>query len=366
MGDTGVLVATHLVRRADVVAVATRPALVSGQELGNRLADPERWRANFLLPFSRFRRMDRVRTIHGHVTGVDLDAAAVTIERADGTTTTEAFDALVLATGCTNGFWRHARVQSLDEVDADLASVASRLDAAHTIAIVGGGATGVSAAANLAGVHPDKEVHLFHSGAEPLPGYHPKTRRRIVAELQRAGVHLHPGHRAALPEGFTADELTSGPIEWATGQEPFTADVTLWALGRVRPNTAGFPPELLDEHGFVRVDEHLRVPGRRDVFAVGDVAASDPHRSSARNWGYLLVAHNVKAHLAGRDAKLRRYKAPRYRWGSIIGTREDGMLVFQPNGSAFRVPRWAVQPLLFRLYLHLGLYGGLRSDRPGR
>lgn len=364
MGDTGVLVATHLVRRAGVVGIATRPALVSGQELGNRLADPEGWRANFLIPFSRFRRMDRVRTVHGRLTGVDLDGKTVDVERADGTMTTEPYDVLVIATGCTNGFWRHARVQDLGEVEADMVATAAQLDAARTIAIVGGGPTGVSVAANLAGAHPDKDVHLFHSGDEPLPGYHPKTRSRIVQELQRAGVHVHPGHRAAVPEGFTGAELTTGPVEWTTGQEPVHADVTLWALGHVTPNTGGLPAELLDELGFVRVDEYLRVPGRPNLFAVGDVAATDPNRSSARNRGYLLVAHNVKAHLAGRDGRLRRYKAPRYRWGSVLGTRDDGMLVFQPNGSAFRVPRWAVQPLLFRLYLHLGLYGGLRRSDP--
>jgi hypothetical protein len=36
------------------------------------------------------------------------------------------------------------------------------------------------------------------------------------------------------------------------------------------------------------------------------------------------------------------------------------MTVFQPNGKAFTVPKWAVQPLLFRLYLHQIMYGGLR------
>ena len=41
MGDTGVLVSTHLGRSFDVIGVSTKPALVSEQELGTRLADPE-------------------------------------------------------------------------------------------------------------------------------------------------------------------------------------------------------------------------------------------------------------------------------------------------------------------------------------
>ena len=358
MGDTGILVAIHLRRRFQVTGIATRPALLSGQELGNRLADPTHWRRNFLIPFPSFKRLDDVTVLHGRIAAVDEAGCAVTVERADGTETTEPYDVLVIASGATNGFWRHDRVEDLTQVERSLADVTTQIDAAATIAVVGGGATGVSAAMNLARRHPHKAVHLFVSGDQPLPGYHPRVRTRMANDLAAAGVHVHPGHRAAVPDGFLGDRLTTTPSEWSTGQGPFSADVVLWALGRVRPNNGFIPPEMLDEHGFVRVDEHLRVPGHPNVYAVGDVAASDPHRSSARNWGYLVVARNIRAQFG--HGKPRRYKAPPTRWGSIAGLQDDGLTVFQPNGKAFTVPKWAVQPLLFRLYLHQILYGGLR------
>lgn len=361
LGDTGVLVAAHLGRRVDVVGVSTKTALVSGQELGNRLADPEHWRQNFLIPLPSFRRLDRVLTLHGRITAVDADRSEVHVDLADGRTAVAPYDVLVIASGVTNGFWRQDRVEALDAVEGGMAEIAAQIDAADSLAVVGGGATGVSAAANLARRHPAKEIHLFFSQDEPLPGYHPKVRRRIVAELGRAGVHLHPGHRAVIPSGFRADRLTTGAVEWSTGQEPFEAGRTLWAVGAVRPNTGFLPPDMLDERGFVRVDEHLRVPGHPNVFAVGDVAASDPNRSSARNWGYLLVAHNVRRLLRGREGRMRRYSAPPHRWGSVLGLQDDGMVVFQPDGRSFRVPRWAVQPLLFRFYMHAVMYGGLRE-----
>ncbi|MCB1248398.1 MAG: hypothetical protein KDB36_03260, partial [Acidimicrobiales bacterium] len=97
-------------------------------------------------------------------------------------------------------------------------------------------------------------------------------------------------------------------------------------------------------------------------FAVGDVAASDPNRSSARNWGFLVVAANVRA-LASGKRRLRRFSAPSQRWGSILGAQSDGLLVFQPDGKAMRVPRPLVQPLLFDLYLHALLYRGVRHRR---
>ncbi len=361
LGDTGVLVAVNLAKGLDVTAVGTRPALVSGQELGNRVADPEGWRTNYLLPLRRFRRLDRVQVLHGRIAAVDLDGRLVTVDGADGATTTVPYDALVIATGVSNGFWRNDAVEDLATVEDAVDRVAARIAAAGTVAVVGGGATGVSAAYNLARRRPDQEVHLFFPRDEPLPQHHPGTRRRIVDQLEAVGVRLHPGHRADLADEFTGDELTTDPIEWTSGQAPFSADLVLWAVGRLRPNTGFLPTELLDEHGFVRVDEHLQVPGHPEVFAVGDVAATDPNRSSARNWGHRIVTRNVAVALGGRGRRSA-FRPPRHRWGSVTGIQDDGLVVFQPNGRAFRVPRWAVQPLLFRFFTRTLLYRGLRRE----
>ena len=97
------------------------------------------------------------------------------------------------------------------------------------VLVIGGGATGVSVADNLAR-RGGSDVHLFHSGEQPLPGYHPRARSWIVRRLTDDGVTLHPDHRAVMPPGFAGDRLTTEPIEWSTGQPPFTADVALWAV----------------------------------------------------------------------------------------------------------------------------------------
>ena len=40
------------------------------------------------------------------------------------------------------------------------------------------------------------------------------------------------------------------------------------------------------------------------------------------------------------------FTPPKYRWGSIVGLQDDGMVIHQPNGKAVRVPRWAAQRVL--------------------
>lgn len=362
LGDVGILAAIRLAKHFDVVGVSVKPGLVSGQELGVRLARPRDWARDYWIPFDRFRRLDRVRIIQGALTEVDLAARTVCGRGDDGETFVEAYDALVISTGVSNGFWRRPTMQSAAEIGADLTASHDRLAAARSVIVVGGGAAAVTSAVNLATTWPDKRIDLFFPGDRALGDYHPRAWRRIHGRLTDLRVGLHPGHRAALGDGFAGDQITSGTVEWSTGQPPASADAVLWAIGRVQPNTDWLPRELLDENGFVRVAAGLQVPGHRSVFAAGDVAATDPLRSSARNRGDALVAHNVRAELAGR--RFRTYRAPGRRWGSVLGIQPNGLEVFLPTGQAFRLPSWPVQRLVMPLVVRWGMYGGVRENHP--
>jgi NADH dehydrogenase FAD-containing subunit len=364
-GDTGLLVAIHLASDCQVVGVSPKPCLLSGQELGNRLTRPEAWKQDYLMEFGRYKKLDDVRTIQGSIAKIDTKKQCVHVDLPDGAEQVEAYDALVISSGVTNGFWRNDALESMKDIVDGISRVAERMAEADEIAIVGGGATGVSVAANLSERYPEKILHLFHSRGQPLPGYHPKVRNRLQAHLERVGVGLHSNHRAVVPESFGCDQLTTDVVEWSTGQPPFKADLTLWAVGNTRPNNAFIPVEMLDEAGFVKVDDTLRIPGHANVFAVGDIAASDANRSSARNWGYRLVAHNVRCYLRGDEKGMKRYEPPAYRWGSILGVQENGLQVFQANGGSFRFPRWAVDRVLFPLAVRRAIYKGVRGATGG-
>jgi NADH dehydrogenase FAD-containing subunit len=362
LGDSGVLTAIRLARHAEVIGISAKPALVSGQELGWRLSRPHDWaRANWI-PFDRFRGLDRVRTVHGTLTGLDLAARSVLVRHDDGSSSAETYDALVISTGVTNGFWRQPDFQSADEIGAALRSAHDRLAEAGSVIVVGGGAAAVSSAANVARTWPSKRVDLYFPGERALLQHHPRAWERVERRLGEVGVVLHPGHRAVIPDGFACDQITNQPVEWSTGQPPASADAVLWAIGRVRPNTDWLPAELLDDHGFVRVTPELRVPSHPGVFAVGDVAATDPLRTSARNRADGLLAHNVRADFEGRP--LRSYRPPKRRWGSVLGPQRDGLEVFAPNGRAFRFPAWSFDRLLMPVIVRWGIYRGVRENRP--
>lgn len=361
LGDSGLLTAIKLAKAEDVevVGISSKPGLVSGQELGWRLSRPGHWAKHNWITFDRYRGLDRVRTVHGELTSADLADATVTVRGADGVESTEEFDALVISTGVSNGFWRQPTMQTAAEIDADIGRAHDRLAAASSVIVIGGGAAAVSSAANIALTWPDTRVDLYFPGERALTGHHPRAWARVAQRLADAGVTLHPGHRAVLPPAFTGAEITADPVEWSTGQPPASADAVLWTVGLVRPNTGWLPADVLDDDGFVRVTPELRVPGHDRVFAIGDVAATDPLRSSARNRADGLLAHNIVAGFAGKP--LKSYRPPRSRWGSVLGIQRDGLEVFAPNGRAFRFPAWSFERVLMPWIVRRGIYRGIRS-----
>lgn len=362
LGDSGLLTAIQLARAdrgLELVGISSKPALVSGQELGIRLARPDDWRRDYLVGFDRYRRLQGMRVVHGSLTGLDPDARTVAVTRPDGTSYDEPYDVLVISTGVSNGFWRRPGLETADEVEQGLYAAHERLASASTIAVVGGGAAAVSSALNLARSLRDAQVGLWFPGERALPTHHGKVWADVGRALAELGVEVHPGHRAVVPEGFDLDEITAGPVAWSTGQEPVEADAVLWAIGRVRPNTDWLPPSMLDEHGFVTVGRDLRVSGAPGVWAIGDVAATDPLRSSARNRADKLLARNIVADLAGEP--LKDFRFAKRRWGSVVGVQPEGVDIYLPSGQKIRFPGWTARVVMQDLIARRVIYGGIRK-----
>jgi len=357
-GDTGLLVAAHLRGQYDVTAISTKPMLVSGQELGARLSNLEAWKSNYLMPFAGFKRLDQVDIRHGKAVSIQSDDNQITYVSSNGNETTLTYDALVLATGTINGFWRDADLKTADDIQAELSNHKALIEAASTIAIIGAGPTGVSSASNIKENFPDKEVHLFLRGNSILPGYHPKSQTFVTQKLHAQNMHIHYEHHV-LRLKDREKNLQAGTVQFSSGQPDFRADCIIWATGISQPNSEFISRDLLDEDGFVRVNPYLQSPERENIFAIGDIAASDPNRSSARNMGAQKLAKNIDAFLSGKPYKMKPFAAPKHRWGSILGIQNEGMRIFTPKGSNVRVKPWSVRHILFPIFVDRMIYRGI-------
>jgi NADH dehydrogenase FAD-containing subunit len=88
------------------------------------------------------------------------------------------------------------------------------------------------------------------------------------------------------------------------------ADIWFRAFG-VRAHSeylgGGALADRRDERGYIRVDEHLRVVGETQTFALGDLADADRDMAGIANAQAAVVAANVRALITG-TAKLTSYQ----------------------------------------------------------
>ena len=176
-----------------------------------------------------------------------------------------------------DAIWLRNRV--LHQLDA--AESARDLDQRRrllTFTFIGGGYAGVEALAELESMARDAVKRyptlsiadfrwvLVEAQDTLLPGLHPKLARFTEKVLRRRGIEVQLDTRleSCIDQRI---ELSGGRIA------PYASDTIVWTAGqRPAPLAAewGLPT---NDRGFVPVDDHMRVEGRNDLYAVGDFAA---------------------------------------------------------------------------------------------
>ena len=200
-------------------------------------------------------------------TGSLVDASAHHVRVSDGTELQG--DALILATGSVPrplpGLdFDGLRILSSDHV-LELEEVPGR------VAIIGAGAVGCEFASLLADL--GSEVTLLEALGRVLPGTDADVSEVLARSFAKRGISTHTGVRVTSIEGTR--ELTVG-FDGPDGAHSVTVDKVIVSIGR-DPRSANIGLEgsgiEVDEHGYIRVDDHQRtaVP---EVYAVGDVIAT--------------------------------------------------------------------------------------------
>ncbi|MDF3058389.1 MAG: pyridine nucleotide-disulfide oxidoreductase [Rariglobus sp.] len=237
-----------------------------------------------------FSDQENVTTLMDDVKRVDLDARRVELGHGSPLT----YDYLVIGLGARTGYFghdewiRHAPgLKTLAEAThlrrelllaferAETASDPAERDRLLNFVVVGGGPTGVETAGALAElarrvlvddfrrIDPGRaHVHLIEAAPKLLTMFTPEQSDYTRRRLEKMGVTVHLN--------APVSEVGKGYV--VAGGKRFESSVTIWAAGvegsPVTRTLAGAP---LDRGGRVQVSPDLSLPGRREVFAAGDV-----------------------------------------------------------------------------------------------
>lgn len=227
------------------------------------------------------------RVLMAEVTAIDRNRRVVV--HSEGETR---FDSLVIATGATHAYFGHneweqyaSGLKTLEDATAMRSRILRAFEEAEatdddvereswmTIAIVGGGPTGVEMAGSLAEltrrtlakefrqIDPTTARIVLVEARKVLGEFPGVLQEAAVDSLRRLGVEVVLGQSVT---GIDADGLR-------LGDTVLRSKTVVWAAGVKASPAAAWLGVEADSVGRIVVDDHCRVPGWDNVFAIGDV-----------------------------------------------------------------------------------------------
>ncbi len=305
-------------------------------------------------------KQSNVRFLKGIVTAIDHDAKVLSLHG----DVSVSYDHLVLANGVTTNFFGtpgaeeyalplYKRSQALevrDRMFANLEEFAiNGQDEDLRIIVVGGGATGVETAGAFAEfrnndmptTYPELDrnrihITLLEMAPAVLGPFHEKLRDYAKKSLEKRKVdlRLNTAVKEVREDGVLVEHegeeefLPAGIVVWATG---VTAHPTVldWNV----PQGRG---------GRIEVDEHQRVQGLENTYAIGDISVGPdalPQLAQPAIQGGKHVAKVIKAGLAGKTVKPFKYR-DKGTMATIGKSSAVAEIAYMPKLTGF--PAWII------------------------
>jgi NADH:ubiquinone reductase (H+-translocating) len=248
------------------------------------------------------RRRKNVRVEMAEVTGFDLEARVVAAVQPGGRTATLPYDSLIVAAGVGQSYFGHDEfaqwapgmktlADALDHRErifgafemAELESDPEARRAWLTFAVVGGGPTGVEIAGQIAGLSRralkdnfrsfdpgEARVLLFEGGPEILASFGDRLSGKAARELERIGVEIHVNSIVTRIDAHGVD------VKGRDGTtQHISARTKIWAAGVLASPLARMLADAsgaeCDRGGRIKVEPDCSLPGRPEVFVVGDM-----------------------------------------------------------------------------------------------
>ena len=247
---------------------------------------------------SILRRQKNVRVLLGEVASIDLSGRRAVLT--DGSALS--YDHLVLATGATHSYFGHPEwersapgLKTIDDALEIRRRVLLAFEAAEretdpevqkawlTFVVVGAGPTGVELAGALTEIarksmvrdfrriRPESARVILLEGRERvLPPYPPSLSESARRQLTRLGVEVITN---AAVTGISETEVR-------IGERVIPTRTVLWGAGVQASPLARSLGVPLDRAGRVLVEPDLTIPGHREVFVIGDLAAVEQRNGS--------------------------------------------------------------------------------------
>jgi NADH dehydrogenase len=288
-----------------------------------------------------FRRQKNTRVELAQVVGFDLDRRTATALRADGVQFEIPYDSLIVAAGAGQSYFGHdefsrwapgmktiddaleirARILGAFEMAA-LVSDPEQQRAWLTFVVVGGGPTGVEIAGQIAelahrvlpmdfnNIDPTSaRVLLFDGGKDILAGFGDSLSAKGAKELERQGVEIH------TESIVTNVDRLGVEVKGADGEvERIRAQTKVWAAGVQASPLAKLLADACgaecDRAGRIPVLPDCTLPGRPEVFAIGDMMSLDdlPGVAEVAMQQGIHSSATIKRRLRGEDPKPFRYR----------------------------------------------------------
>jgi len=294
------------------------------------------------------------------------------------------YDHLVIATGADTNFFGNAalaahalpmksvsealylRNRILDDYEKTLSITDPEERQGYIdIVIVGGGPTGVEVAGSLAEMrkyilpkdYPEMdcseiEIYLIQSGDQLLKGMSDEAAKKALEFLQKMGVKVILNNRVTAYDGEMVTMKDGTQIR---------SRKVIWAAGIVGALFEGFPAEAIGAGNRLKVDQHCRVQGMENVYALGDVALmSGDEKFPEGHPQVAQVAMQMGVYLANAfDRKQQGKEIPAFKYRDL-----GSMATIGRNKAVVDLPRFKFQGFfawLVWLFVHLYQLLGVRN-----
>jgi len=262
-GYAGLAVAARAGKRRAVTLVAPEERFRHRVRLHELAAGREEHRPSI----ARVLRGRNVAHVRARVTRLDLAGRKIFVDGGageGGSGEAIEYDTLVYALGSRTA-WHDvpgAREHAYPMERAEELRDRLRRPDSGAVAVVGGGATGIELAAEIAEAYPGRRVSIVAAGE--VGGWFSAKGRAIVHEnLRRLGVVVHE-HSEVTAVDDTGLTTAAGRID---------AEITVWAASFEVGPLAAESGLAVNERGEALVDEYLRSVSHPEVYVVGDAAA---------------------------------------------------------------------------------------------